>query len=56
MKLLRIFFIISLWSFTFLTQAQTIIPLERGKGGVRAKSIDDYKEDMKIAERQHNNS
>ena len=56
MKLLRIFFIISLWSFTILAQAQTIIPLERGKGGVRAKNIDDYKDDMKIAERQHNDS
>lgn len=37
-------------------QAQTIIPLERGKVGVRAKNIDDYKNDMKMAERLHDDS
>ncbi len=37
-------------------QAQTIIPLERGKVGVRAKNIEDYKNDMKIAERLRDDS
>ncbi len=37
-------------------QAQTIIPLERGKGGVRAKTIDDYKQDMKTLEREQADS
>lgn len=37
-------------------QAQTIIPLERGKVGVRAKNIEDYKNDMKMAERLRDDS
>ncbi|MDD7079255.1 MAG: tetratricopeptide repeat protein [Prevotella sp.] len=42
---------------TMLTlQAQTIIPLERGKVGVRAKNIEDYKNDMKMAERLRDDS
>lgn len=41
---------------TCAVQAQTIIPLERGKVGVRAKNIEDYKEDMKMAERLRNDS
>ncbi len=36
--------------------AQTIIPLERGKGGVRAKTVDDYREEQNMAERQRNDS
>lgn len=36
--------------------AQTIIPLERGKGGVRAKTVDDYKEELNMAERLRNDS
>lgn len=56
MKLLRIILYIGLFGLTTLAQAQTIIPLERGKGGVRAKNIDDYKDEMKMAERQRNDS
>ena len=37
-------------------QAQTIIPLERGNVGVRAKNIEDYKNDMKMAERLRDDS
>ena len=37
-------------------QAQTIIPLERGKVGERAKNIEDYKNDMKMAERLRDDS
>ncbi len=40
----------------FTLQAQTIIPLERGKVGVRAKNIEDYKNDMKMAERLRDDS
>lgn len=47
-----------LWGLTtqLTLQAQTIIPLERGKVGVRAKNIEDYKNDMKMAERLREDS
>lgn len=37
-------------------QAQTIIPLQRGGGGVRSKKVDDYKQEMKLDERERNDS
>lgn len=37
-------------------QAQTIIPLQRGGGGVRSKKVDDYKQEMRLDERERNDS
>lgn len=58
MKLLHyIFFgLILLASIPQMVTAQTIIPLERGKGGVRSKTVDDYKEELNMVERQRNDS
>lgn len=36
--------------------AQTIIPLERGKGGVRAKTVEDYKQELHTLEREQADS
>lgn len=36
--------------------AQTIIPLQRGGGGVRSKKVDDYKQEMRLDERERNDS
>ena len=58
MKLLHsIFFgLILLANIPQMVTAQTIIPLERGKGGVRSKTVDDYKEELNMVERQRNDS
>ena len=58
MKLLHstFFGLILLASIPQMVTAQTIIPLERGKGGVRSKTVDDYKEELNMVERQRNDS
>ncbi len=55
---LRIFitFLLCFTMGALALQAQTIIPLERGKGGVRAKTMDDYKQEMKTLERERADS
>lgn len=56
MKLCVYIYIGMLCVGSLVAQAQTIIPLERGKGGVRAKDIDDYKDEQKMTERLRNDS